>query len=160
LRSRRHAEKKIFRDRLPRIEEEARERGWHNYYDIYKHLGVADAWRKLDLMFFAKRDFYSEFLVERLSGIGVDQELRAIPSTNQAFRLADALAALHEQAFAGGRVGDRVAEQELASTRGQVERSLLQGRAGLRATKPLRQIAAACRRMRRLVTSGSRQGAR
>jgi hypothetical protein len=119
-----------------------------------------EGWRRLDLMSFAKCNFYSEFLVERLSGVGVDQEPRAIPSTNQAFRLADALAALQGQATPSDQAGDRVAEQELASARAQLESPPLQGRAGLRATMPLRQIAAACRRMRRLVTSASRQGAR
>src|SRR5207248_1505709 len=50
LRSQRHAERKIFNDRLPRIEREVRERGWHNHYDTYRTLSRIEPWRRHELL--------------------------------------------------------------------------------------------------------------
>jgi hypothetical protein len=65
--------RKIFADRRPRWNADEREgRGWHIQYD-----DVASGHNFLrapsELLQFDDDTFYSEYLVERLSGIGVER---------------------------------------------------------------------------------------
>jgi GT2 family glycosyltransferase len=73
LRSQRHAEQKLFRDRLPRWSAAERERGWHAHYD-----GLAPRHRFLrspsDLEPYDPKRYVQEHLVECLARIGVDPE--------------------------------------------------------------------------------------
>jgi len=79
LRSTKQASTKIFRDRLPRIEREHRELGWHNHYDTFRQVASIQPWRRSELLIFDPVVFGMEFLVERLSGIGIETDDRAIP---------------------------------------------------------------------------------
>ena len=64
--------RKILAERKPRWEDEKKERGWHTHYDHIDrdHNFLADP---DDLMEFRQDSFHSEFLIERLSGIGIDR---------------------------------------------------------------------------------------
>jgi hypothetical protein len=90
LRSTKQASTKIFRDRLPRIEREHRELGWHNHYDIFRHIASIQPWRRHELLVFDPVVFGMEFLVERLSGIGIETEDRAIPNIYTIFEWLEA----------------------------------------------------------------------
>lgn len=73
VRSQEHGMRKIFADRRPRWNADEREgRGWHIQYD-----DVASGHNFLrapsELLQFDDDTFYSEYLVERLSGIGVER---------------------------------------------------------------------------------------
>ncbi|HXW30550.1 MAG TPA: glycosyltransferase family 2 protein [Xanthobacteraceae bacterium] len=85
LRSAKHAAKKLFKDRLPRVEREKRERGWHNHYDTYLGMTCVGPWRRYELLNFDLHMFNAEYLIERLSGVGIETEARAIPSVNTWF---------------------------------------------------------------------------
>jgi hypothetical protein len=82
LRSTTQASTKLFRDRLPRFARETRERGWHTHYDIFRQVSSIRPWRRHELLTFDPIVFGMEFLVERLSGIGVETEERATPNIN------------------------------------------------------------------------------
>lgn len=75
LRSAAQAERKIFKDRLPRFGKERNERGWHTHYDSLsnaaKQGGVEINWVYHQLLPFNRNTFNTDFLVERLSGIGL-----------------------------------------------------------------------------------------
>lgn len=70
LRGPAHARRKIFEERLPRSERERAERGWHVQY-----VGITpdrlDGWRRHELVAWHPMTFQTEYLVERLSGIGL-----------------------------------------------------------------------------------------
>ena len=73
IRSQEQGVMKILSDRRPRWNPEERNvRGWHVQYDHVApgHNFLADASKLIE---FSPDSFYSEFLVERLSGIGVDR---------------------------------------------------------------------------------------
>jgi hypothetical protein len=75
LRSPEHARAKIFRDRLPRQQLEKAERGWNVHYDMLgvdRH--VLEGWQRHELLPWSEPMFRQEFLVERLSGIGITGE--------------------------------------------------------------------------------------
>jgi len=78
LRSQLQANQKIFRDRFPRIEKERRERDWHVHYDAFRSVQEIKHWRQFELKNFDPNMFSAEYLVERISGIGVEHEARAI----------------------------------------------------------------------------------
>ncbi|HEU5005118.1 MAG TPA: glycosyltransferase family 2 protein [Candidatus Saccharimonadales bacterium] len=69
LRSTNQASKKIFKERLPRILEEERQKGWHFQYDHFKkdHDFI---WAKDGLIKFDDK-FWSNYLLQRISGIGI-----------------------------------------------------------------------------------------
>jgi SAM-dependent methyltransferase len=71
IRSQDHGIRKVFGERLPRWSAEERARGWHVHYDklARDHAFVGDSDRHL---VFDDDDFAERFLVERLSGIGVN----------------------------------------------------------------------------------------
>jgi len=70
LRGPEHARRKIFEERIPRSERERLERGWHVQY-----LGITPerlaGWRRHELIAWHPTTFHTEYLVERLSGIGL-----------------------------------------------------------------------------------------
>ena len=70
VRSQEHGEKKVFQERLPRFNPELRRNGWHNQYDGFGP-GHSFVQSPNTLLPFDPRTFYDEYLVERLSGIGI-----------------------------------------------------------------------------------------
>ncbi len=70
IRSQSHGEKKIFIERKARFSPEERKEGLHTHYDEYEH-GCSFLANPKDLIRFEKEEFNEEFLIERLSGIGI-----------------------------------------------------------------------------------------
>jgi glycosyltransferase involved in cell wall biosynthesis len=72
FRSQQHGEKKVFRERKARWNPRERARGWHVHYDAMQegHRFVRSPAEKET---FDEHDFNQAYLVERLSGIGVDR---------------------------------------------------------------------------------------
>ena len=70
VRSQKHGEKKIFRERKNRWNPEERAKGWHTHYDeiVEDHTFVVSP---SELNAFDEADFNKTYLVERLSGVGV-----------------------------------------------------------------------------------------
>ncbi|WP_298957696.1 glycosyltransferase family 2 protein [uncultured Methylobacterium sp.] len=115
LRDREQAQRKIFRDRLPRIEQERREKGWHVHYDTYQMTKTIEPWRRHELVSYDPHGFAAEYLVERLSGIGIELEVRATPNIDTRFKQDEALQE-HHLAFNGHvaaltRQNERLREQ-------------------------------------------------
>lgn len=71
LRNRSQAKTKIFRDRLPRFKKGKELYGWHTHYDVYMESGVIPEWESYNLIPWHPILFNTEYLVERLSGIGL-----------------------------------------------------------------------------------------
>ena len=80
LRSSLQANRKIFRERLPRIDKERRDRQWHIQYDAFRFVEEIRPWRSFELENFDRNIFNAEYLVERISGIGIEREPKIIPS--------------------------------------------------------------------------------
>lgn len=72
IRSQAHGERKVFRERIERFDPREREAGWHTHYDLLAEEPrfARDAAK---LLRFSTNQFHREFLVERLSGIGVSR---------------------------------------------------------------------------------------
>jgi len=70
IRSQAHGEKKIFQDRQPRWHPHERQMGWHTQYDLLKP-GCSFLRDPNELNYFEENEFNNEYLVERLSGIGI-----------------------------------------------------------------------------------------
>lgn len=94
LRSHQQATKKVFADRLPRIQRERWERGFHTQYDQYEELGRSYPWRSFELHQFHRAVFDAEYLIERLGGVGIARENRAIPNIGARFATENQLKAL------------------------------------------------------------------
>ncbi len=73
LRSSEQAQRKIHRDRLPRVTGERAQLGWHTQYDRYAD-GAIPEWSRSALTAWSDQLFATEYLVERLSGIGIARE--------------------------------------------------------------------------------------
>lgn len=73
VRSQRHGERKVFAERQSRFLPEARKRGWHRHYDAIE-AGHSFIRNSGDLREWDEVDFGRRYLVERLSGIGVERE--------------------------------------------------------------------------------------
>lgn len=71
LRSKAQAERKIGKDRLPRFGQERQMRGWHTHYDVFKDRPEVEGWSRHRLIAWHNVLFFSDYLVERLSGIGI-----------------------------------------------------------------------------------------
>lgn len=71
IRSQEHGERKVFRDRKPRISTEELKKGWHTHYDRYEpghsFLADPDEIEPYDI------DFHERYLIERLSGVGIER---------------------------------------------------------------------------------------
>jgi glycosyltransferase involved in cell wall biosynthesis len=78
IRSQEHGQRKVFRDRIARYDPEERAAGWHVHYDaVVEHPRfVRDA---AGLLEFSEESFNREYLVERLSGIGVPRLKKSDP---------------------------------------------------------------------------------
>lgn len=70
IRSQAHGEQKVFGERLPRYDPRLRRRGWHTQYD-----GLQPGHRfvrpRRELTRFDERTFWSDYLLERLSGLAI-----------------------------------------------------------------------------------------
>ncbi|MEX0644824.1 MAG: glycosyltransferase family 2 protein [Parvularculaceae bacterium] len=73
LRSRDQAKRKIFRDRERRIAKERALHGWHAHYDAIIEQGSIPEWYEHNLTPWHRPMFEDEFVVERLSGIGLSR---------------------------------------------------------------------------------------
>lgn len=71
LRSKEQAEKKLFYDRLPRYEKERTKLGWHTQYNSFAQEKEILGWEHSKLISWHQAHFETEYLVERLSGIGL-----------------------------------------------------------------------------------------
>lgn len=69
LRSSAHARKKIFQDRLPRIEKGNKLRGWHTHYKMQSELEKY-IWNESTLIKYDD-NFNKEYIIQRLSGLGL-----------------------------------------------------------------------------------------
>jgi hypothetical protein len=72
VRSQSHGEKKVFRERKARWNPKERALGWHIHYDSMRE-GHQFVQSRSEKGIFSEDDFNKEYLVERLSGIGVDR---------------------------------------------------------------------------------------
>jgi hypothetical protein len=73
LRSEEQAQRKIHHDRLPRVAGEREALGWHTQYDRYAD-GTLPQWHRSALTPWSEQLFATEYLVERLSGIGIARD--------------------------------------------------------------------------------------
>ncbi len=71
LRNVAQAQKKVFHDRLPRVEKEQETLGWHRQYDKFIQQDIG-GWETKDLIPFYRPFFETEYLVERMSGVGLE----------------------------------------------------------------------------------------
>lgn len=71
LRNRIQAKKKVLQDRLPRFALENSRFGWHTQYDNILNSNQLDGWASNYLISWHENLFFTEYLVERLTGIGV-----------------------------------------------------------------------------------------
>ncbi|MGB0908832.1 MAG: class I SAM-dependent methyltransferase, partial [Nitrospirales bacterium] len=67
------AKQKVFRDRLPRVLQEHKTLGWHSQYDQYSKEEIT-GWLPKDLLPYHSAYFDTEYLVERISGIGLEEK--------------------------------------------------------------------------------------
>ena len=72
LRGPEHARKKIYQDRFPRYDPKEIAKGAHIQYNIYRDRDP-EGWNPDDLLLWDNR-FHSRYLLERLSGIGLDRK--------------------------------------------------------------------------------------
>jgi hypothetical protein len=70
LRSREQAEKKLVQHRLPRVQKELAERSWHSHINTLISQ-QAEGWKKEDLIEWTEGRFDSDYLLERISGVGI-----------------------------------------------------------------------------------------
>jgi hypothetical protein len=70
LRSKEQARRKLVDQRLPRTQKEKSERGWHTHIEllIEQH---AKGWDKKDLIEWKENSFQQQYLLERISGVGI-----------------------------------------------------------------------------------------
>lgn len=80
VRSQNHGNQKILRERKPRFNLKEREvRGWHGHYDHIEE-GHNFLFTPASLKPFDSASFHQEFLVERISGVGIVREDHVKPS--------------------------------------------------------------------------------
>jgi len=70
IRSQSHGEKKVFKERKTRWYKPEQSKGWHAHYDVISE-GHNFLYQREKLEFF-EEEFYKKFLVERISGIGIN----------------------------------------------------------------------------------------
>ena len=87
------ARDKVFRDRVPRARRERRELGWHTHYDVYAERGVMLPWNEWELTWFDPLHFHAEFFAERLTGLAVERDERALISFNSLVEISRQLLA-------------------------------------------------------------------
>lgn len=74
LRNIEQARKKIFQDRQNRILKEKNEKGWHSHYDKFIKKEVNIEFKEYHLIRWHQNIFDVEFLLERISGVGIERE--------------------------------------------------------------------------------------
>jgi hypothetical protein len=87
IRSQRHGERKVLRDRRTRWNAAERARGWHVHYDAYDERS-SFLWDPATLLRFDAPRFMDEHLVERISGVGLSGMQPAANAQIQAALLA------------------------------------------------------------------------
>jgi hypothetical protein len=75
IRSQQHGERKVFRERIPRWDPDEKTHGWHNQYDQLEQ-GENFLHDIEELIEFDAGSFYEEYLVERLTGVGIRARAR------------------------------------------------------------------------------------
>jgi glycosyltransferase involved in cell wall biosynthesis len=70
LRSREQAERKLVLHRLPRVQKELSERNWHHHINTQIDQQAA-GWDRKDLVEWIDDKFEKDFLLERISGVGI-----------------------------------------------------------------------------------------
>jgi glycosyltransferase involved in cell wall biosynthesis len=70
IRSQRHGERKVLRERQTRWNAAERARGWHVHYDGY-NAASSFLWDPAGLLCFDAPSFMDEYIVERISGVGL-----------------------------------------------------------------------------------------
>lgn len=80
LRSAQQAQQKIFAHRLPRSDTEKFRFGWHTQYDRFRAAAVS-GWHRYKLLPWSAPVFAQEYLVERLSGIGLEEREQLVDFT-------------------------------------------------------------------------------
>jgi hypothetical protein len=70
LRSKEQAQRKLVVHRLPRTQKEKGERGWHTHIDMLIEQ-QAKGWNKKDLIEWKENSFQQDYLLERISGVGI-----------------------------------------------------------------------------------------
>jgi hypothetical protein len=70
IRSQAHGERKVFGERIARFDPGERAVGWHSHYDDIDHPHQFER-DPAELVEYSAKRFNREFLVERLSGIGI-----------------------------------------------------------------------------------------
>lgn len=73
LRSPDHAKRKVLAERISRFSAERRILGWHVHYDSFQYFQDIMPWTRRELCLFIPQTFYSKYLIERLTGCGLDQ---------------------------------------------------------------------------------------
>ena len=71
LRNADQARRKVFEDRLPRTSGERAAFGWHGHYSVFEAGSEVPPWDAHQLHTWSEQLFRTEFLVQRLGGIGV-----------------------------------------------------------------------------------------
>lgn len=77
---------KVFFDRASRCDAERNDRGWHTHYDHMIAEGVIPEWTAYALTPWQQHFFETEFLVERLAGIGLPVEKKIDPENSFALK--------------------------------------------------------------------------
>ena len=96
IRSQSHGEKKVFIDRIRRMNPEERKQGWHVHYDLMA--SGSSMLKNPEALIEFDSDFYSDYLVERLSGIGITPtEIEYQTLKNQAAEREQCIHALSAQ---------------------------------------------------------------
>ena len=91
VRSQKHGEKKVLAERKARFNPEERvNKGWHTQYD---HIEIGHNFLRSpeSLSSFESSRFYQEFLVERISGIGIVRQTTQIPINGLIAKLSGSL---------------------------------------------------------------------
>ena len=70
IRSQRHGERKVLRERQGRWNAAERMRGWHVHYDAYD-ASSSFLWDRSGLLRFDDEHFHADHLLERISGVGL-----------------------------------------------------------------------------------------
>ncbi len=88
IRSQSHGEKKLFQERIQRWNPAERKQGWHDQYDRYAP--GASFLRNPKALIEFNSDFYADYLVERLSAIGI------VPAEDAKIEMLQAVGAQQE----------------------------------------------------------------
>lgn len=70
LRSKEQTRKKLIVHRLPRTQKEKNERGWHTHIELLIEQ-QSKGWDKKDLIEWKENSFQQDYLLERISGVGI-----------------------------------------------------------------------------------------